>query len=93
MTSKAPANPDGVARLTFSTSVFNVSSALVAIEAEAFRAGLTVERNKLGGLVEQTWGLTINGKKKELEEFQTWFEKEMPKICSATVVRDFFKNL
>lgn len=86
------ANTDSELRLTFTTSVLNVSSVLVAIEAEAFRLGLSIEKKKLGGVFEHTWGVTLKGKKDDVEGFAGWFGETVPGLCRSKV-GEFVRSL
>lgn len=71
-------------RLTFETWITNVSSVLTVIEAKAFCLGLSLRKEKMGGFIEQTWGVAIKGPESEIGEFGKWFEQTIPDLCQSS---------
>lgn len=67
-------------RTTFTAPITEIGRIRTAIEAECFKLNLTVATHKIGGILEQTWGLQVKGKEKSMEAFQLWFDKEFPKL-------------
>ena len=74
-------------RITFTTMAFNTSSVITAIEEEAFKRGLPSKPHKIGGLLEQTWGVKIIGTKAELDKFDEWFKENATEFCDSTFAR------
>lgn len=79
-------------RITFTTMGFNVAAVLTAIEEEAFKRNLPVSSTKIGGFLEQTYGVIIKGNQEEVNQFESWFKENVGKLSDTSVAK-FLKGM
>lgn len=79
-------------RITFTTMAFNVSSVLTALEEEAFKRNLPISSTKIGGFLDQTYGVVVKGSHEEVNEFEDWFKENIGQL-SETIFTKALKGM
>ena len=84
-------------RLSFTTQFTDVSRVMVRVEEEAFRASIPIVMQKIGGIMCQTYGVTVKSEDQAaLDKFVAWFSANVPDLCDprgflGTGVKEYFK--
>jgi len=69
-------------RVTFECYATDAATVKTAIEAKAFLTKVNLTSYKIGGLLKQTWGVTVKGKQSSVDEFNFWWENNMSELCN-----------
>jgi hypothetical protein len=72
-------------RTSFTCNVTAVNAVRTAIEEKAFLMNLVVTTHRIGGVLEQTWGLKVKGKTEKAEKFGVWLQESLPELCRTKV--------
>lgn len=68
-------------RSTFKAQITEVSGIRTAMSAKCYLLNIVLETHRIGGLIEQTWGLKVKGKPEKIEEFGQWLQETLPGLC------------